>query len=56
MTKTVYDVIDFVNYIRSVYDDWDVVEVLDKDDSVFPYIALAIWTCVNCVRRSVIYG
>lgn len=37
MTKTVYDVIDFgVNYIRSVYDDWDVVEVLDKDDSVFP--------------------
>ncbi|MBX5318834.1 MULTISPECIES: bacillithiol transferase BstA [Staphylococcus] len=37
MTKTVYDVIDFgVNYIRSVYDDWDVVKVLDKDDSVFP--------------------
>ena len=36
MTKTVYDVIDFgVNYIRSVYDDWDVVEVLDKDDAYF---------------------
>lgn len=37
MTKTVYDVIDFgVSYIRDVYDKWDVMKVLDKDDSVFP--------------------
>ena len=37
MTKTVYNVIDFsVSYIRDVYDKWDVMKVLDKDDSVFP--------------------
>ena len=36
MTKTVYNVIDFsVSYIRDVYDKWDVMKVLDKDDSVF---------------------
>ena len=37
MTKTVYNVIDFsVSYIRDVYGKWDVMKVLDKDDSVFP--------------------
>ena len=35
--KTVYDVIDTgVNYLLSVYDNWNIEEVLDKDNDVFP--------------------
>ena len=35
--KTVYDVIDTgVNYLLSVYDNWNVEKVLDKENDVFP--------------------
>lgn len=35
--KTIYDVIETgVNYILSVYDSWNVEEVLDKEDNFFP--------------------
>ncbi|PNZ27836.1 dinB superfamily protein [Staphylococcus petrasii] len=35
--KTIYDVIKTgVNYILSVYDNWNVEEVLDKEDNFFP--------------------
>ena len=36
-TKTVYDVIDTgVNYLLSVYDSWNIEDVLDKENDVFP--------------------
>lgn len=35
--KTVYDVIDIgVNHLLSVYDNWNVERVLDKENDVFP--------------------
>ena len=35
--KTVYDVIDIgVNHLLSVYDNWNVEHVLDKENDVFP--------------------
>ena len=35
--KTVYDVVETgVNYILSVYDNWNVEQVLDKEDNFFP--------------------
>ncbi|PNZ67421.1 bacillithiol transferase BstA [Staphylococcus croceilyticus] len=35
--KTIYDVIETgVNYILSVYDNWNVKEVLDNEDNFFP--------------------
>ena len=34
--KTVYDVIDIgVNHLLSVYDNWNVEHVLDKENDVF---------------------
>ena len=35
--KTVYDVIDIgVNHLLSVYDNWNVERVLDKENDIFP--------------------
>ena len=35
--KTVYDVIDIgVNHLLSVYDNWNVEYVLDKENDIFP--------------------
>lgn len=35
--KTVYDVIDIgVNHLLSVYDNWNVEHVLDKENDIFP--------------------
>lgn len=37
INKTIYDVIETgVNYILSVYDSWNVEEVLDNEDNFFP--------------------
>lgn len=56
--KTVYDVIDTgVNYLLSVYDNWNVEKVLDKENDVFPNtFTLAIWTCFNYLRFCFING
>lgn len=56
-TKTVYDVIDTgVNYLLSVYDSWNIEDVLDKEMMFSQYITLAIWTCFNYFRFCFING